>query len=304
MGERQILQGVYPILATCFKPSEEIDFESQARLIEFCIEHGVHGLVTLANASEGHLLSDDEKRELIDFVISHVKNRIPIVVTVNHSSSKAAAELARYAEQRGAAAVMSLPPFFGRWRPGLDEIFSYFKALNDAVEIPIVVQDHMLTDIQMPISFLIELGKKLPNIRYVKLESGNINYKAKTLTEAEDNPYLSIFGGNSGVFFPEEYDSGCRGTMPTCYMPDIFRKTWDLMEDGNMEEAVRFITPYSRLAAYEKDVSNRCVWKRILVNRGVIASDSIRGPAPSFADEWQIGQLLKVAKRAGLKMKL
>ena len=61
------LRGIYPILATCFHPTGEIDYDSQKSLINFCIESGVHGLVTLANASEGHLLSDTEKRDLLTF---------------------------------------------------------------------------------------------------------------------------------------------------------------------------------------------------------------------------------------------
>ncbi|HZG58164.1 hypothetical protein, partial [Paenibacillus sp.] len=59
-------------------------------------------------------------------------------------------------------------------------------------------------------------------------------------------------------------------------------------------------SPYSRLAAYEKDVANRCVWKEILVARGVIAGNAVRQPKPSFADDWQLAQLTEVARRAGL----
>ena len=88
--------------------------------------------------------------------------------------------------------------------------------------------------------------------------------------------------------------------MPACYMPDVFRKTWDLLEAQQHERAVEFFTPYSRLAAYENTHANRCVWKALLVLRGVIASGTVRDPAPGFADAWQINQLTQVAKQAGL----
>ncbi|HZG55569.1 dihydrodipicolinate synthase family protein, partial [Paenibacillus sp.] len=240
------LSGVYPILATCFHPNDEIDYASQERLIEFCIEGGVHGLVLLANASEGHLMSDEERRELLQFCIDRIGGRVPVVVTVNHPSAKAAAELARFAEASGASAVMAMPPFFGRWRAGPDEISRFFGILNDAVTVPIIVQDHMLSDIQMSVSFLLDLARRWERVRYLKLESGNINYKAKQLAQAEQSPYLGIFGGNSGVFLPEEMESGCTGTMPACYMPEVFRKTWDLMREGRADEAVAYFSPYSR----------------------------------------------------------
>ncbi|TLS49119.1 dihydrodipicolinate synthase family protein [Paenibacillus antri] len=298
--ETKLLQGVYPILATCFGADDEIDYDSQRSLIEFCIEGGVHGLVLMANASEGHLLSDQEKRDLLVFCMETIAGRVPVIVTVNHPSAKAAAEFARFAETNGAAAVMAMPPFFGRWRAGPDEISRFFGALNDAVTIPIVVQDHVLSDIQLPVSYLVDLAKKWPRVRYMKLESGNINYKAQQLLKAEGQPFLGIFGGNSGIFMPEEMESGCTGTMPACYMPEVFRATWDLMQEGRAEEAVAYFTPFSRLAAYEKDVANRCVWKEILVKRGVIAGNDVRQPKPSFAGDWQYDQLMRVAERAGL----
>ena len=86
-------------------------------------------------------------------------------------------------------------------------------------------------------------------------------------------------------------------------MPDIFSKTWRLLEEGRYNEAVTYFTPYSRLAAYEKDVANRCLWKEILVQRGVIRSAKIRGPVHAFFDEWSVAQLVRLAESSGLKLK-
>ena len=297
------LRGIYAILGTCFHPDESIDYESQEALINFCIDEGLHGLVTLANASEGHLMSDDERKELIEFVITTVKGRIPVVVTVNHPSSFCAAGMARHASEKGADAVMCMPPFFGRWRSGLSEIDAYFSVLDKAVDIPIILQDHQLSDISLPVDFIAKLSARLSNLNYVKLESGNIIHKARALQAHPESRLEGVFGGNSGVFLPEEFQAGCCGTMPACYMPDIFSKTWRLLEEGRYNEAVTYFTPYSRLAAYEKDVANRCLWKEILVQRGVIRSAKIRGPVPAFFDEWSVAQLVRLAESSGLKLK-
>lgn len=297
----KLLRGIYPILGTCFHDDESIDYESQEQLINFCIENGQHGLVTLANASEGHLMSDDEKKELLSFVVKKVDGRIPVVVTVNHPSSSCAAEMARFAETAGADAVMCMPPFFGRWRSGLGEVESYFKTIDGAVRIPIILQDHQLSDISLSVDFIAELSAKLPNLKYVKLEFGNIIHKARKLLAHPQASLDGVFGGNSGIFLPEEYQAGCCGTMPACYMPDKFSQTWQLLETGKMKEAVDFFAPFSRLAAYEKDVASRCLWKEILVRKGVIRSSKTRGPAPAFFDEWSVNQLLQVAEYAGIK---
>lgn len=300
MDKSEMLEGVLPILATCFDPSGAIDYDSQKRLIEFCIDGGVHGLVTLANASEGHLLSEAEKRELLTFVLNEIGDRIPLIVTVNHPSARVASESGREAQDRGASAVMTMPPFFGRWRAGLGEILTYFHILGDALSIPIVVQDHVLADIVLPVDYLREMAEAIPAVSYVKLESGNIIHKARMLMAGQPAGLNGVFGGNSGIFLPEEMEAGCCGTMPACYMPEVFRRTWDTVTAGREVEALDYFTPFSRLAAFEKDVCNRCVWKELLVRRGVISCGAVRQPSPAFADAWQIEQFLRLAGRAGL----
>ncbi|ANE51078.1 dihydrodipicolinate synthase family protein [Flavisolibacter tropicus] len=304
MAPQHSFRGTFAILGTCFHDDERIDYESQENLINYCIDNGLHGLVTGANASEGHLMLDEEKKALTAFVIQKVNGRIPVVVTVNHPSSYCAAQLARQAEEAGAAAVMCMPPFFGRWRSGLGEIESYFTAIDKAINIPIILQDHQLSDISLPVDFLANLSSRLENLKYIKLESGNIIHKARKLLAHPKNNLVGVFGGNSGVFLPEEYEAGCCGTMPACYMPAEFSNTWNLLEEGKMQEAVNYFAPYSRLAAYEKDVANRCLWKEILVKKGVIRSSKVRGPEPAFFEPWDVDQLLSVAAAAGIELPL
>jgi 2-keto-3-deoxy-L-arabinonate dehydratase len=295
------LRGIYPILGTCFNDDETIDYASQEKLIEFCIANGVDGLVTLANASEGHLMLDEEKKKLAAFVVEKVNKRIPVVVTVNHPSSYCAAELGKHAESIGADAIMCMPPFFGRWRSGLGEIEAYFSAIDKAVNIPIIIQDHQLSDISLSVDFLVNLSAKLKNLKYIKLEFGNIIHKARKILAHPQSRLSGVFGGNSGVFLPEEYEAGCCGTMPACYMPKQFSNTWNLLEEKKSKEAVNYFAPFARLAAYEKDVANRCLWKEILVKQRVIRSGKVRGPIPAFFEDWDKDQLLKVANEAGLK---
>lgn len=303
MEKKKLLRGIFAILGTAFNEDESIDYKSQESLINYCIDGGLQGLVTLANASEGHLMNDEEKKQLIKFVVEKVNKRAAVVVTVNHPSSYCAAQMANYAQDAGADAVMCMPPFFGRWRSGLGEIDSFIGAIDQAVSIPIIIQDHQLSDISLPADFLLSLASKYQNVKYLKLEFGNIIHKGRKILAHPDNKYEGVFGGNSGVFLPEEHEAGLCGTMPACYMPAEFAKTWNLLEEGKIDESVEYFTPFSRLAAYEKDVANRCLWKQILVKKGVIESATIRGPKPGFFEEFDKKQLLNVARLAGLSLK-
>src|SRR5690606_6772095 len=99
MTNLKSLRGIFAILGTCFNNDETIDFESQERLIDYCVDGGLQGLVTLANASEGHLMNDFEKRDLVKFVVEKVNGRVAVVVTINHPSTYCAAEMAKFAQE-------------------------------------------------------------------------------------------------------------------------------------------------------------------------------------------------------------
>ena len=109
-----------------------------------------------------------------------------------------------------------------------------------------MLQDHALSDISLSVGFIAKMASELTRLRYVKLESGNIIHKARALAEAAGDDLDGMFGGNSGVFLPEEMEAGCIGTMPACYMPEVFRRTWDLVLQGQAAEAKRY---FSRILA-------------------------------------------------------
>src|SRR6476661_793465 len=138
----KLLRGNYPILATAWSDDGRFDAKSQARLIDWLIDSGVHGLVLAANASEGHAQSDAERNEIVSFGLKRVAGRVPVIVTVTHFAVEVAIERARKAEDLGAACVMSMPQFFGNWGSDLAATLAYYRALSGAVKIPVMVQDH------------------------------------------------------------------------------------------------------------------------------------------------------------------
>jgi 2-keto-3-deoxy-L-arabinonate dehydratase len=280
----QLLAGNYPILATAWKEDGSFDAGSQARLIDWLIASGVDGLVMLANASEGHAMSDEERDRLLEFGLKRIASRVPVIVTVTHFASEVAVERARKAEGLGAACVMSMPQFFGNWGSDLKAVVGYYEALSKAVEIPVMVQDHPVCGVPMSADFLGRLAREIARVFYFKLEFTQSPYKiARILTET-GSAARGVFGGESGVYLLEEHERGGRGTMPACYMPSVFTKTLRLLEGGSPEAAHKFFAPYIPLLNFELRLANRNVWKCILKQMGVIASDRIRGPIPPYWD--------------------
>lgn len=292
-----ILKGNFPVLATAWTDDGRFDPTSQARLIDWLIDSGAHGLVMLANASEGHAQSDAEKEQILQFGMKRVAGRVPVIVTVTHFAVEVAVEKARQAEALGAACVMSMPQFFGTWSSDNGAVIGYFTELARAVKIPVMVQDHPVSGVPMNAEFLARLASEIQNVSYFKLEFTQSPFKMAQVIGRVGGAVKAMFGGESGVYLLEEYERGGRGTMPGCYMPRVYSETFRLLEAGELERAHAFFAPYIPLINYELRIANRNVSKCVLKQLGVIASDRIRGPRPSYWDDVSRRQFMEHVRR-------
>lgn len=280
----KLLRGNYPILATAWADDGRFDPVSQARLIDWLIDSGGHGLVVAANASEGHAQSDAEREQIVKFCLKRIAGRVPVIVTVTHFAIEVATEKARQAQDLGASCVMSMPQFFGNWGADLSATFAYYRALAAAVKIPVMVQDHPVSGVAMNADFLTRLAAEIENVSYFKLEFTQSPFKMARVLAQAGRQVKAMFGGESGIYFIEEYERGGGGTMPACYLPRVFSETFRLLEAGDVKGAHALFDPYMPLLNFELRMANRNLWKCILKQLGVIASDRVRGPMPAYWD--------------------
>ncbi|MGM3159479.1 dihydrodipicolinate synthase family protein [Dickeya undicola] len=73
--------GIWPVMLTPFDARGEIDYASLARLVEWYLDAGVHGLFAACQSSEMFFLSDAETRELVRFIVAQVDGRVPVVAS-------------------------------------------------------------------------------------------------------------------------------------------------------------------------------------------------------------------------------
>jgi 2-keto-3-deoxy-L-arabinonate dehydratase len=276
--------GNFPIVPTAFGDDGEVDEASQRALLEYLIAAGVHGLVILANASEGFALSDEERERLARLTIGQVNHRVPVVVTISHYSSLLTARRAAEAEKMGADAIMATPPFYGTWAPDLNGVFEHFKTIAGAVSIPIVIQDHPVSSIQMPIPFLARLATELPTVKYFKIETPNAPWKIAGLLDAAGSAFDGAFGGMNGTMLIQELDNGACGTMPSSSLPDVFARICELYREGQRAETVRLYRQYLPLIDFEARLAGRNTAKEILALGGIVRSAHVRLPGPVQLD--------------------
>jgi 4-hydroxy-tetrahydrodipicolinate synthase len=269
------IEGVVPILVTPFDEDERIDFDSLERLIEFDIAAGVHGL-GVALGSEIFKLNEAERDLLSRAVVRDVAGRVPVIINTGAAGTHLAVDYSRMAEAAGADALMVLPPSF--LPASADEIAAYYRTIDAAVGIPIVLQD--IPQAPIPPGLALRLAEECRNITAVKVETPPTITRVGDMASAVGER-LTILGGAGGSSFIEEMRRGARGTMPFCSQPAAFVEVHARFQAGDEARAREVfdatIMAVNRLAAQGGDLFYH-VHKQLLVRLGVIRTAVVRSP--------------------------
>jgi 4-hydroxy-tetrahydrodipicolinate synthase len=294
-----VFEGIFPVVNTTFHDDGGLDLESQRRLVRFLLDCGAHGLALFGTASEGYTLSGDDRLQLMRLIVREVDRRVPVIVSTGHTGTDVAVALSRQAETEGADGLMVLPPYF--LRPDADGVFEYFRAIDRAVHIPVMVQDApLMTQVTMGPALLARLARELEHVQYVKVEAPPTAPKISAIVRLGGNAPV-LFGGLNGQFLLEELDRGARGTMPGSDLTDVFVRIWNLWKGGHRGEARQEFTRCLPLIRYELQPGlGVSVMKHNLLAGGVIASARVRHPTQSLDD---IGRRELEELRAGLNLR-
>jgi 4-hydroxy-tetrahydrodipicolinate synthase len=106
-------------------------------LVDWQIAEGTDGLVPVGTTGESPTLSHEEHRDVVEWCIAQTKGRIPVIAGAGSNSTAEAIEFSRHAERSGADAVLVVTPYYNK--PTQEGLYQHFKAINDAVGIPIII---------------------------------------------------------------------------------------------------------------------------------------------------------------------
>jgi len=183
--------GVYSALVTPMKADGEIDCGRLQEFADHLIRQGVHGLIPLGSTGEYYALSHDERERVIRATLEAAGARVPVVAGTNAGSTRDVIGFSKQAESLGCAGVMLAAPYYSL--PRLDELFVHFRAVNNAIGIPIMLYNYPgRTGVDMPPEFIERLAG-LKNLRYVKESTGEMPRITELLRRCGDR--LGVFCG-------------------------------------------------------------------------------------------------------------
>jgi 4-hydroxy-tetrahydrodipicolinate synthase len=128
--------GSFTALITPFR-NGELDEAAFRRLVEWQISEGTHGLVPVGTTGESPTLSHGEHKRIVELTVEVANKRVPVIAGAGSNATSEAIDFARHAATVGADAVLVVTPYYNK--PTQEGLYQHFKAINDAVEIPIVI---------------------------------------------------------------------------------------------------------------------------------------------------------------------
>ena len=164
-------RGSAPALVTPFKDGA-VDEAAFRALVDWQIGQGSHALVPCGTTGESPTLSHDEHMHVVEVCIREAGGRVPVIAGAGSNNTSEAIALARHAEKAGADAVLVVTPYYNR--PSQEGLYAHFKAINDAIGIPIIIYNiPPRSVVDMSVETMQRLYE-LDNIIGVKDATGNL----------------------------------------------------------------------------------------------------------------------------------
>ncbi|MCJ2037705.1 4-hydroxy-tetrahydrodipicolinate synthase [Methylobacterium sp. E-025] len=130
------LRGSMTALVTPFRDGA-FDEAAFRKFVAWQIEQGSHGLVPTGTTGESPTLTHSEHDRVVEACIDEAGGRVPVIAGAGSNSTAEAVERAQHAEKAGADAVLVVTPYYNK--PTQGGLYAHFKAVNDAVGIPIII---------------------------------------------------------------------------------------------------------------------------------------------------------------------
>ncbi len=193
-----MFRGSFVALVTPFR-NGNVDEPKLRELVEFHVTHGTDGIIPCGTTGESPTLSHDEHKRVVEVVMEAARGRIKVVPGTGSYSTAEAVELTRHAERAGAAGALVVNPYYNR--PTQEGLYRHFRAVAEAVAIPILVYNiQSRTAVNVETATLERLVRDAKNVAGVKEASGSLDQMSQVI--AACGPDFSVLSGDDNITLP------------------------------------------------------------------------------------------------------
>ena len=196
--KRPIFTGSATALVTPFNDSGELDLNTLGALIDWQAESGTDGLVVCATTGECATLSDREWEQVVDYTLTRVNGRIPVLAGIGRNDTRQTVYLYKAARKLGVQGVLAVTPYYNKTtQTGL---LRHYTTVADSADIPMLLYNVPSRTGMTITADTYALLAGHPNIYGVKEASGDFSLILKTKALCPED--FAIYSGNDDQIVP------------------------------------------------------------------------------------------------------
>ena len=274
--------GVFPYLVSPVDPDGRIRTKVLGRLCDDLIKSGVHGLTPLGSTGEFAYLDHAQRAAVVQTTIEAAGGRVPVVAGVVSTSTADAVAQAKSYQKLGADGILAILEAY--FPLGDAQVYSYFRAIADAVDIPVVIYTNpQFQRSDLTLDVIARLSAH-PRINYIKDASTNTGRLLSIMNRCGDA--IRVFSASSHIPAAVMLIGGV-GWMagPACIIPRQSVELYNLCKAMRWDEAMVLQRKLWRInEAFARYNLAACI-KAGLAIQGYDVGDPIPPQAALTADE-------------------
>jgi 4-hydroxy-tetrahydrodipicolinate synthase len=273
--------GIFPYLVSPIDSAGRVKTDVLGRLASDLIKAGVHGLTPLGSTGEFAYLSNAQRAAVVQTTIEAADGRVPVVPGVASTSTADAVAQAKNYQRLGVDGILAILEVFFPLKDA--QVESYFRAIADAVDIPVVLYTNpqfQRSDLSLDVIARLSAHKR---IRYIKDASSNTG---RLLSIMNRCPNLKVFSASAHIPVAVMLIGGV-GWMagPACVIPKQSVRLYELCRAGRWKQAMTLQRGLWRLnEAFARYNLAACI-KAALQIQGYAVGDPVPPQAALTADE-------------------
>ncbi len=228
-------QGVFPYLVSPVDPAGRVLTDVLGRLASDLVAAGVHGLTPLGSTGEFAYLDRAQRAAIVQATIEAAAGRVPVVAGVASTATADAVAQAKAYQRLGADGILAIMEAYFPVRDAGVE--SYFRAIADAVDIPVVLYTNpQFQRSDLSLDVIARLAEH-PRIRYIKDASTNTGRLLSIMNRCGDR--IGVFSASAHIPAAVMLIGGV-GWMagPACIVPRQSVALYDLCRAGRWADAM------------------------------------------------------------------
>lgn len=193
-----LFKGSGVALITPFDKYNKVNYEKLDELIKLHLNNSTDAIIVCGTTGESSTLSNEEKKDVIKYVVDKVNKKIPVIAGTGSNNTKIAIEMSKYAESVGVDGLLLVTPYYNKCTQ--EGLYLHYKEIANNTSLPIILYNvPSRTGVNISVDTVVRLSN-IGNIIGIKEASSNVSQISEIIAKTNDDFY--VYSGNDDQILP------------------------------------------------------------------------------------------------------